>query len=197
MQLHLKYLPIFSYSTKMVHVFSLLVLPILTAARLSSSTKKLLDHLESELDDALLPRMLREYSYSYGPDVPTFCAPILVAEDGTGISSTVDIDGDNDNDILGSEWGDRYMTIYDYVSPTNFTKRLLVIPSATLIEIHRFVVADLDNDGDYDIIAGGLDVTADTSVIEWYETVPKSSLNFYILRDLIFFFLTVVSCVRS
>ena len=103
---------------------------------------------------------------NHGLDYPTFTVHEIDLEHGRGIDVHIaDIDGDGDQDFaLASYYGDSisWLSNQGGIEPT-FKARIIDAESENVEGIY---VADLDGDGDFDIVAGG---NEDDGAISWYQ----------------------------
>jgi len=90
----------------------------------------------------------------------------IISQEATAASSVFasDVDNDGDLDVLSSSKNDDKIAWYENIDGLgNFSEQLII--SSELDMAHSVLTADIDNDGDLDILAGGF-----TEVV-WYENL--------------------------
>ena len=105
----------------------------------------------------------------------TFTDEIVISTAAIGAWSVfaMDVDGDGDTDVLSASDGDNKIAWYENdgaLFPT-FTERVI---STDALGAHSVFAADLDGDGDTDVLSGSL---SDTKVA-WYENDGQSPPTF-------------------
>jgi hypothetical protein len=93
-----------------------------------------------------------------------------------------DLDGDGDLDLLTSSFWDNELSWYENINGMgNFGPQISI--DSNIIRIHSIHVADLDGDGDNDILSGSADTSGDNGTVSWYKNIDGQG-NFELMEVL-------------